>query len=293
MDIKVVNSNFGYKYLCIFDMDGTLLDDFQQISEANARALSELTGAGVAVTLATGRTELMTRKYSSALGIRLPVISSNGALITVPETGECLHMNAFTGDVLRRILQHNISRLNDYFLYTTDRVYHSQSSRRIGIMHLYNSTACSDDQIPLTELPASVGEVMDMLPAKGENSVFKVLISYQDDEDIRFCNDFKEIEAIQSQAISMDLMPQGGTKGHALEFLAEYLGVARANIFAFGDQHNDISMLEYAGHAIAPANAAEEVKAVADYVTASNNDSGVASAVYDYVLKIISQESAN
>lgn len=289
----MANGNFDYNYLCIFDMDGTLLDDFHQISEANVRALAELAGAGVAVTLATGRTELMTRKYSSALGIRLPVITSNGALITVPETGECLHMNAFSSDILRRILQHNISRQNDYFLYTADRVYHSQSSRRIGIMHLYNSTACSDDQIPLTELPGSVGQVMDMLPAKGENSVFKVLISYQDEEDIRFCNDFKEIEAIQSQAISMDLMPQGGTKGHALEFLAGYLGVERANVFAFGDQHNDISMLEYAGHAIAPANAAEEVKAIADFVsTASNNDSAVASAVYDYVLKIIRQESA-
>ncbi|MHB1453254.1 MAG: HAD family hydrolase [Saccharofermentanales bacterium] len=289
----MADRNSDYKYLCVFDMDGTLLDDCHRLSEANISALSELSRAGAAVTLATGRTELMTRQYSSALGIHLPVISSNGALITLPDTGECLHMNAFSGDVLRRILQHNISRQNDYFLYTADRVYHSRVSRRIEIMHLYNASACTDDQIPLTELPGSVDEVMAILPAKGENSVFKALISYQDDDDIRFCNDFKEIEAIQSQTISMDLMPLGSTKGNALAFLAEYLGIGRANIFAFGDQHNDISMLEYAGHAVAPSNAAEEVKAIADFVTSSNNDSGVASAVYNYVLKIIRQESAS
>jgi hydroxymethylpyrimidine pyrophosphatase-like HAD family hydrolase len=80
-------------------------------------------------------------------------------------------------------------------------------------------------------------------------------------------------------------MSEGVTKGNALKDLAEILKIKREEIIAIGDNHNDISMLEYAGYAIAVGNAEQVVKDIADLVTVSNDEDGVAKALR-YVLEI-------
>lgn len=74
------------------------------------------------------------------------------------------------------------------------------------------------------------------------------------------------------------------SKGQALQALAADLGIAPEEVVAFGDQHNDIGMLRFAGLGVAMENAHEEVKAEADYVTASNADEGVALVIEDLIL---------
>ena len=80
-----------------------------------------------------------------------------------------------------------------------------------------------------------------------------------------------------------DVLPQGVSKADGLEVLLEALGIGIDEVAVFGDAENDLSMLEYAEHSVAMANASDEVKAACRYQTASNDDCGVA-AMIDRVL---------
>ncbi|WP_029552681.1 HAD hydrolase family protein, partial [Streptococcus sobrinus] len=75
------------------------------------------------------------------------------------------------------------------------------------------------------------------------------------------------------------------TKASGLKALAQQLGIDRSEIMALGDAANDLEMLKFAGHSVAMGNAAASVKAVCNYQTASNDQAGVAQAIYEYVLK--------
>ena len=82
----------------------------------------------------------------------------------------------------------------------------------------------------------------------------------------------------------LEIMPSGVDKGKGIRRLGELYGITADEIMALGDSQNDLDMLKAAGFPVAMANAADEVKAVASYVTASNNDDGVAAAVEKFVL---------
>jgi HAD superfamily hydrolase (TIGR01484 family) len=77
---------------------------------------------------------------------------------------------------------------------------------------------------------------------------------------------------------------EGATKRHASEKLAASLGFVKEQVIAVGDSHNDVPLLEAAGFKVAMGNAPDEVKAVADYVTASLDDDGVAEVIEKFIL---------
>jgi Cof subfamily protein (haloacid dehalogenase superfamily) len=281
------------KYLCVFDMDGTLLDKGQLVSPENRAALKKLQSAGVGIVLATGRTELMTRKYIKDLELALPVISNNGSLVLDAKTKNILFQHTLSRDTLTKILDFAIQKNMDYFIYTIDRVYFSANSRKIRIMHAYNDLVSFEERILLHRLPDTLDSVLALLPDDGDRCVMKILVSYAVPQDCAYFASIPGVEAVSSQGDAFDIMPAGGTKGKALEFLAGYLGISKENIFAFGDNHNDLTMLEFASYAIAPANAVEEVRRMADFVTVSSEESGVAQGIEEFVLPLISKKESD
>ena len=91
------------------------------------------------------------------------------------------------------------------------------------------------------------------------------------------------LQMTKSAPGNIEITPENAGKGTALAYLAQYLGLEREQVMAMGDAENDLSMLEYAEHSVAMANASDEVKATCRYQTASNDDCGVA-AMIDRVL---------
>ena len=91
------------------------------------------------------------------------------------------------------------------------------------------------------------------------------------------------LQMTKSAPGNIEITPENEGKGTALAYLAQYLGLEREQVMAMGDAENDLSMLEYAEHSVAMANASDEVKAACRYQTASNDDCGVA-AMIDRVL---------
>ena len=92
-------------------------------------------------------------------------------------------------------------------------------------------------------------------------------------------------ELVGSLQYNIEINAVGVNKGTGLVNLGKMLGIRREEIMACGDGDNDIVMLKEVGFGVAMANAEEKVKAVADYITESNNDEGVAKAIEKFVLK--------
>lgn len=95
---------------------------------------------------------------------------------------------------------------------------------------------------------------------------------------------FDSLELVGSLKYNIEINAAGVNKGKGLLELGEILGISREEIMAFGDGDNDIAMLREVGFGVAMQNADEEVKAVADYVTGSNDEDGVAKAIARFVL---------
>ena len=102
------------------------------------------------------------------------------------------------------------------------------------------------------------------------------------EEDAKFSQSFN---TVLSQPSIYETLPQGISKATALQSLAERLGLLPSEIMAIGDANNDREMLEFAGLAIAMDNASAPIKALANHVTSSNNEDGVAAAIYKWILQ--------
>ena len=101
------------------------------------------------------------------------------------------------------------------------------------------------------------------------------------DEITKELNKIEGLEITKSWFNNIEIMATGSDKGSAVKILAEYLDIDKDEIIAFGDNYNDISMLEFAGIGVAMGNADEFVKSKADYITSTNSEDGVAKALYE------------
>lgn len=89
----------------------------------------------------------------------------------------------------------------------------------------------------------------------------------------------EQMEVFRSAPFFLELPPKGIDKAQSLQRLLTHLGLERESLMAFGDGFNDLSMIQFAGQAVAMANAVEEVKSIADFVTTSNEEDGIAHAL--------------
>ena len=93
-----------------------------------------------------------------------------------------------------------------------------------------------------------------------------------------------ELAVARSKPFFLEFTEAGVTKGTSLEWLANRLGIKRADVIACGDGNNDLSMIEWAGLGVAMANAADTVKEKAQYMTASNDEDGIALVVEKFMM---------
>lgn len=89
---------------------------------------------------------------------------------------------------------------------------------------------------------------------------------------------------VRSQDNILEILPKGVSKASALRELVEDLGLSADQVMAIGDAPNDIEMLNYAGLGVAMGNASETIKRLADQVTVTNDEAGVAQAIHQFVL---------
>lgn len=268
-----------YKAL-VSDLDGTLLDNSHEITADNLEAIKQLKTDGIEFVIATGRTIDMIKGYLQVLDYDSPLIWCNGAVLS-DSKGKVLYIKEMEPKILRQVIDLIKMHQLEYVLYAMTGIISEKRNERIAYIEEYNRK-----QNELNKAPIIIdGNVYDNLE---KYKIVKIFVSAADYIKLHKLRDelneqFGEVAAVMSQRHILDIVDKNATKGNALLALAEHLGIQPNDIAAIGDNYNDVTMLKEAGLAITVENAEDEIKDISDYVSKSNNCSGVAYAIEHFV----------
>jgi Cof subfamily protein (haloacid dehalogenase superfamily) len=267
--------------LLAIDIDGTLLNPNFRISEGDLAALRRAHAAGIETVLVTGRRHTFALPIAKQLGFDLWLISSNGA-VTRSLHGETFHRDLMPAETCRRLC-----RAMQAFRGNTVLTFDKETRGAIvleGMDHLTSSirrwleinqqyieivvpieNALSQDpvQAMFCGSVAQMGEALRAVENCGLEGQITILRTEYPARDLSM----------------IDVLNAGCSKGHALQRWAEYRGFNRDRVMAIGDNHNDVEMLEFAGHPVIMGNACEELRGRGWTVTLGNDQCGVAAAV--------------
>ncbi|MDF3300853.1 HAD family hydrolase [Streptomyces tropicalis] len=255
---------FPYR-LVATDLDGTLLRGDETVSARTRDALAAATAAGAAHLVVTGRAVPWTRHVLDDLGYRGLAVCGQGA--QVYDAGEHRLLTSVTLD--RKLAAVALAKIE----------------AETGPLRLAASRDGLDGEVLVGPgyavtgtLPATPFTDVSDLWAAPLNKIYVQHPRLSDDElaDVagRTAGGFVSV-TVAGEGI-VELLPLGLSKATGLSLAARRLGAKAADTLAFGDMPNDVPMFAWASRGVAMANAHEELKAVADEVTASNEDDGIA-----------------
>jgi Cof subfamily protein (haloacid dehalogenase superfamily) len=258
--------------LIALDLDGTLLNPSNQISDEDAAAVREAVAAGVRVVLATARWHGAAARTAQRLGLDGYVISHNGALVrSCDATEELLHLRIEEG-LTRRLAEHIDGLDGDAYLTIAERTF-VRSPRFAAAARLPADMELTD------RLARSVTGPATAILLFGKEAVRNTIERFRDEATLNLAEGFSE-----SFPDYLNIVDAGADKGRALLHLCEELSIEIECVMAVGDAAPDVPMLEAAGIGVAMGNAPQTVKAAANLIAPSNSDAGVAWAIRNHVL---------
>lgn len=262
-----------YKMIAI-DLDDTLLNDCHQVGLEDREALLRAKKAGIRLCMMTGRNYLSTKPYLEMASFQDMMGCLNGAYIVDPGTDSFLYQYSIDGDICAEILK-DIEKTGTHINLYHD---HKAVSRERNHMTKYYRDLTGIE-------PEPVGTLSEYVLAV---NVGKLLLI---DENEKLKQIQKELKQKYHQVVQFTFSKPGhlevnsihASKGNAVEAIAEHYNIARDEIIAIGNDENDISMLQFAGLGVAMGNSSNQVKSHANVVTRSNNESGVAHVIEEYL----------
>ncbi|MCT4607338.1 MAG: Cof-type HAD-IIB family hydrolase [Marinisporobacter sp.] len=269
--------------LVVSDMDGTLLNSNNQVSEKNKEAFKALLKNDVHVAIATGRIYTSARVYANHLDMVTPIIACNGAVIRNLEDDHILYESHIQKEDCLKVIE-VLRKHHTYFHYYSLDTFYTEKLAHSSLKYSeWNKTLKEEERIQINVIKDSYEQIKN-----SDENIYKFNV-INDDYEALDCikEELKEIETIEvskSWHNNLEIMNKGVSKGKAIDQLASILGVEQEEVMTFGDNENDISMLTYAGMGVAMGNAEEIVKKQADYVTATNDEDGVAKALEKFIL---------
>lgn len=246
------------------DLDGTLLLPDLTISDRTRAAIHRLRQAGVTFVAVTGRPPRSVHQLADRIGLEGIAICANGALVYDLERETVLDQTPLTVEVALRIVRGlRTAAPGVAFAWEDDESFGREPAWG------------RDPLLPV--IRSELGDPLELLTAP----VIKLLARHSE-------LDFEELAARARAAAGdeavvtwstrevIEISAAGVTKAYALEHVCARLGIGPEEVVAVGDMPNDLAMLTWAGHSVAVANADPEVLAVADEVTATNTEDGIA-----------------
>ena len=274
--------------LVALDMDGTLFTDTLEITEETQRMIKAAVAAGVHVIISTGRpyVGLPVEKLHD-LGIRYAITSNGGGIYRLPEK-ECVFSKCMPPEVIAPIIRYLQTKDIQYDAFISGNRYRESNRQDIipKLTQFPNATRSfvRHNAIFVDDLAAFIEE-------RGLD-VEKMTInfypfpdgSYMDREDVwKYISANPQVTALCGGYMNIEYTMAGTTKAMGLRFLADLLNVPMECTMAVGDTQNDADIMQAAAIGVAMGNAGNDIKAIADFVTKSNNESGVAYAIEKFV----------
>ncbi|AEN90191.1 Putative hydrolase YcsE [Priestia megaterium WSH-002] len=239
--------------LIALDMDGTLLNNQQEVSEENRAAIAKAQEQGVHVVLSTGRSLLTCREYAQSLQLSSYLITVNGSEIW-DESGQLVE---------RKLIEAS----------------HIEKMWNLTQEHKLNFWAVTTDKVWRDEFPE------DIVSQEWLKFGYDIPDDALREEVLKQIAGISDFEISNSSLTNLEINALGINKAKGIMTVCERLGISMDEVIAMGDSLNDMAMIEAAGCGIAMGNAQEAVKEAADWVTDTNVNNGVAKAISHWVLK--------
>jgi Cof subfamily protein (haloacid dehalogenase superfamily) len=268
------------------DIDGTLLNTRWEVSAGNRAAIAEATRRGIEVALVTGRRYDFALPVAQQIPSPLTMIVNNGALVRTKE-GQTLLRHLLPRETARRVLLatepwrdtaavvFDRPKANQVILQSIDwdnvtrGAYYSRNREFLAEAKPLESCLVEDPiQVMFTGGVAAMREAERALRRVQFAREFALAVTVYEDKDFSM----------------IDVIHPGVSKGAALAEWAMVRGVAREEILAIGDNHNDLEMLSFAGVPVVMENGVPELKERGWHVTGSNDNDGVAAAIDRFAL---------
>ena len=267
-----------YKLL-VLDVDGTLLNEEREISKRTLAALLKVQQMGVRIVLASGRPTygLMPLAKTLELGNYGGfVLSYNGCQIIKAQNGEILFERRINPEMLPYLEKK--ARKNGFAIFT----YHDDTLITDSPDNEYIKNEALLNNLKIIR-EDEFSTAIDFAPCKCMlvSDKEKALIGLEQHWEKRLAG---TLDAFRSEPYFLEVVPCGVNKANTLGALLEHLGVTREEVIAVGDGVCDVTMLQLAGMGVAMGHSQDSVKVCADYVTASNEEDGVALAVEKLIL---------
>lgn len=256
------------KHLIVLDLDGTLLTSNQTISPYTEEILLKAIEQGHQVMIATGRPFRASKAYYSQLRLNTPIVNFNGAYIHHPQIANWEHMHSpismnVVRDVVESVDKYTYDNLiaeikDDVYLHRDDR-------SLMKILGTGDPTIVS-------------GNLIETLPDNPTS-----LLIQAEEEQVAVIR--KHLQDVHAELIEhrrwgapfcvVEVVRKGMNKAVGISYISKQMDIPRERIIAFGDEDNDLEMIDYAGIGVAMGNSIDQLKSIANEVTLSNNEDGI------------------
>lgn len=252
------------------DLDGTLTDSNKKITPKTKQALNHVAEQGIIIVLASGRPLLGITKLSEELELSKfggYILAYNGGQIIDCKTGNVVYEKIIPIHLYSRICELAREYQVEPLAYKDGELF-AESDKDVYVQKeaFNNSTSIT----VVDKLEKYIDKEVPKFMVVGDHEKLLALQKQMQSEFGDILNIFF------SESYFLEILPEGIEKAKSLDILLSKLGLSSEELLAFGDGLNDIPMLEYAGIAVAMENAYEPVKEVADHITLSNDEDGIA-----------------
>jgi Cof subfamily protein (haloacid dehalogenase superfamily) len=247
------------------DLDGTLLRSDGSLDDRSRRALTAVEAAGAMFVICTARPARWMRPLVEATGHRGVAICSNGGVLWDLHTESVLEDFPLDPEIAGEV----VALLQEEL---PGGVWAVERSSGFGREPAYWSRWPIPPETTVAAIESLVTEPSHKLMFRNDRHTADVLL----ERARALVGDLAELSHSNSAESLIEIAAAGVSKATALELVCTERGISREHVVAFGDMPNDLAMLQWAGHAVAVANAHADVLAIADEVTAANDDAGVA-----------------
>ena len=244
------------KKLIAIDLDGTTLNQDSIITDKTAKTLRRAIEDGHSVVIATGRPYRMSKNFYQQLQLTTPMINFNGALVHLPGKKWADEQET---SVNRKIVFDVMSEKKNLKL----DFFASDFATNDNLLTI-NTLRTNPTSVLLRSQPENVGSVSEELKQQFGHEV--------------------EVNTWGGPNPMLEVVAKGIQKAHGLKRVINSLNVQQEDILAFGDEHNDVDMLKFAGWGVSMVNGTDQLKSVADDITEKpNSEDGMA----DYLTKYL------